>query len=165
MRLRGVLQVGLVITAGALALGCTSTVDRQVAGPASTATPQSAAATAPPSPAAEPTAPPSAAAEPTATSVPGTEMTPPADRTVCGRVRTATNDYSRSYDNAVQSDKEMVGRKWSGFILERAKEARDSKLKADLVKVANEVASWRPGQPDLRAYTSLLNSACARWGA
>ena len=111
-----------------------------------------------------PAAVPSGPAAPTATSVPGTEMTPPADRNVCGRVRTASNDYSRSYDNAVQADKAMIGKKWAGFIRERAGEAKDPKLKTDLTKVADEVARWRPGQPDLRAYTSLLNTACARWG-
>ncbi len=154
MRLRGVFQVGLVIAAGALALGCTSTVDRQAAplASASTAPPQGAAPTAP-----------TDQATPTATSVPGTEMTPPADRNVCGRVRTATNDYSRAYDNAAQPDKAMAGDKWAGFIRERAKEAKDAKLKTDLTKLADEVARWRPGQPDLRAYTSLLNTACARW--
>ncbi|SDZ17100.1 hypothetical protein SAMN05421684_3203 [Asanoa ishikariensis] len=155
MRLHRVFQVGLVIAAGALALGCTSTVDRQAAAP-----PASPGMTA----ASPQAAPPSASVAPSATSVPGTEMTPPADRNVCGRVRTATTDYSRSYDNAVQTDKEMIGKKWSGFIRERAKEATDPKLKGDLTKVADEVARWRPGQPDLRAYTSLLNTACARWG-
>jgi hypothetical protein len=153
MRLRGVFQVGLVIAAGALALGCTSTVDRQAA-------PTASASTAPPQGAA-----PTDAAAPTATSVPGTEMTPPADRNVCGRVRTATNDYSRSYENAVQADKATIGKKWSGFIRDRAGEAKDPKLKADLTKVADEVARWSPGKPDLRAYTSLLNTACARWAA
>jgi hypothetical protein len=157
MRLRGVFQVGLVVAAGALALGCTSTVDRQAA-------PLASATTAPP-PGAVPTAlSPSAATVPTATSVPGTEMTPPADRNVCGRVRTATTDYSRSYDNAVQADKSTIGKKWSGFVRDRAGEAKDPKLKADLTKLADEVARWTPGKPDLRAYTSLLNTACARWG-
>ncbi|MEV4537320.1 hypothetical protein AB0J82_26420 [Asanoa sp. NPDC049518] len=158
MRLRRVFQVGLVIAAGALALGCTSTVDRQVAGPpSSSGVPTSPGSTAQPGVPTTPSA-------PAATNVPGTEMTPPADRNVCGRVRTATNDYSRSYENAVQADKAMVGKKWSGFIRDRAKEATDQKLKSDLTRVADEVARWRPGQPDLRAYTSLLNTACARWG-
>ncbi|MDG4822851.1 hypothetical protein O7635_13430 [Asanoa sp. WMMD1127] len=156
MRLRGVVQVALVITAGALALGCTSAVDRQAAPvPSSSAPPAGPTAAAPTAP---------ASGAPTATSVPGTEMTPPQDRNVCGRVRTASNDYSRSYDNAAQADKAMVGRKWSGFIRERAGEAVDPKLRADLTKVADEIDRWRPGQPDLRAYTSLLNTACARWG-
>ncbi|MEV0717496.1 hypothetical protein [Asanoa sp. NPDC050611] len=156
MRLRGVFQVGLVIAAGALALGCTSTVDRQAA-PRGTTPGSSSAAPAGPSGA--------PAATPTATSVPGTEMTPPQDRNVCGRVRTATNDYSRSYENAAQADKAMIGKKWSGFVRERAKEARDPKLTAALTTLADEIDSWRPGQPDLRAYTSLLNTACARWAA
>ncbi|GIF50515.1 hypothetical protein DFJ67_3048 [Asanoa ferruginea] len=153
------LQVVIVLTAGALALGCTAEVDRQAAplpsSPAgATAGPGSTAGAAPTTP----------AAGPTATSVPGTEMTPPADRNVCGRVRTASNDYSKSYDNAAQADKATIGKKWAGFVRDRAGEARDPKLKTDLTKVADEVASWRPGQPDLRAYISLLNSACARWG-
>jgi hypothetical protein len=156
MRLRGVLQVGLVIAAGALAIGCTSTVDRQAA-------PASPSAPAPSTPAA-PTATSVPGAAPTATSVPGAEMTPPVDRNVCGRVRTATTDYSRSYDNATQADKATWGRKWASFVRERAKEARDPKLAADLTKVADEVASWRPGQPDLRTYTTLLDAACSRWG-
>jgi hypothetical protein len=153
MRLRGVLQVAIVLAAGALALGCTAEVDRQAAPRPSGVT------TAPNS-----VAPTTGAAGPTATSVPGTEMTPPADRNVCGRVRTATNDYSKSYDNAAQPDKATIGKKWAGFVRDRAAEARDPKLRTDLTKVADEVASWRPGQPDLRAYISLLNSACARWG-
>ncbi|GAA1839689.1 hypothetical protein GCM10009687_00710 [Asanoa iriomotensis] len=154
--MRGVFQVGLVIAAGALALGCSSTVERQAAPlPSVSGVPQTAV----------PAIPPKGAATPTATSVPGTEMTPPQDRNVCGRVRTATNDYSRSYDNAAQADKATVGKKWSGFIRERAKEARDPKLASDLTKVADEIASWSPGQPDLRAYTSLLNTACAPWAA
>jgi hypothetical protein len=157
MRLRGVLQVGIVLAAGALALGCTAQVDRQAAPLPSTP----AGATIGPGTATAPTTP---AAGPTATSVPGTEMTPPADRNVCGRVRTATNDYSKSYDNAAQPDKATIGKKWAGFVRDRAAEARDPKLRTDLTKVADEVASWRPGQPDLRAYISLLNSACARWG-
>ncbi|GIF73735.1 hypothetical protein Asi02nite_32530 [Asanoa siamensis] len=152
------LQVGLVIAAGALALGCTSTVDRQAA-------PRPGGTSAPAAPTTGPATEPTAATGPTATSVPGTEMTPPQDRNVCGRVRTATNDYSRSYDNAAQGDKAMIGKKWSGFIRERAKEAKDPKLVADLDKVADEIDRWRPGQPDLRAYTSLLNTACARWAA
>jgi hypothetical protein len=159
MRLRGVLQVGLVVAAGALALGCTSTVDRQAPSSPGGATPGVGRTAVPASP------PAGAAAAPTATSVPGTEMTPPQDRNVCGRVRTATNDYSRAYDNAAQADKAMIGKKWSGFVRERAKEARDPKLAADLTKVADEIDGWRPGQPDLRAYTTLLNAACARWAA
>lgn len=153
MRLRGVLQVAIVIAAGALALGCTSEIDRQAA-----PLPSSAGATT------APAASPSGSAAPTATSVPGAEMTPPQDRNVCGRVRTATNDYSKSYDTAAQADKATIGKKWAGFVRDRAAEARDPKLTADLTKVADEVASWRPGQPDLRAYVSLLNTACARWG-
>jgi hypothetical protein len=160
MRLSGVLQVGLVIAAGALALGCTSTVDRQAApiAPGGSAAPAGTSAV-PASPTGGP------AAAPTATSVPGTEMTPPQDRNVCGRVRTATNDYSRSYQDAAQANKATIGKKWSGFVRDRAKEARDPKLTADLTTLANEIDSWRPGQPDLRAYTSLLNTACARWAA
>ena len=56
---------------------------------------------------------------------------PPADRNVCGRVRTATNDYSKSYDNAAQPDKATICKKWAGFVRDRAAEARDPKLKTD----------------------------------
>lgn len=152
------LQVAIVLTAGTLAAGCTADIDRQAAPLPGATSASTGAAT--PAPGASPTA----ATGPTATSVPGTEMTPPADRNVCGRVRTATNDYSKSYDNAAQADKATIGKKWAGFVRDRAAEARDPKLRTDLTKVADQVASWRPGQPDLRAYISLLNSACARWG-
>ena len=152
-------RIVLGIAAATLLAGCTTEVDRQAAPLPSSAAPSATGTAAPQAPAT------TAAPSPTATSVPGTEMTPPVDRNVCGRVRTATTEYAASYRDAPAAERQTVARKWSGFIRDRAGEATDPKLRADLSALAAEVDSWDGREQDTTAYTRLLDAACTRYAA
>ena len=166
---RSAVGFGLVVVAGALIGGCSAEVDRAAppaTSPSVSGVPGGSGVSGPPgSPGGSVVTRTPGAGGPTATSVPGTEMTPPVDRNVCGRVRTATNEYSPSYENAPQSEKSIIGKKWSGFIRDRAAEATDARLREDLEKLAAEVDSWKGGEADNRAYTTLINQACTRYAA